>query len=177
MTQTSGVALDPDKLYEIVNGEPQEKEMGGAKHGGISSRLLRKLGRHVEAHRLGELYGPDTSFRVGENERIPDVAFVAAGRIPETGEPDGIWPFAPDLAVEVVSPNDLHERLQGKIREYFAAGVKQVWVISPESKTFTLYRSPIQVQVLAEADDLVCEELFPDFRCPLAEIFQTPGRR
>jgi Uma2 family endonuclease len=177
MTQASAVTLDPDKLYEIVNGEPREKEMGGARHGGVGSRLIIELGAHVKAHGLGGIYGPDTSFQVGANERIPDVAFVAAGRIPEAGEPDGIWPFAPDLAVEVLSPNDLHEKVHAKMREYFAAGVRQVWLVSPEFKTVTLYRSPTEPSVLTEADALTCEELFPGFRCPVADLFRAPGRR
>ena len=72
------------------------------------------------------MYGPDTSFQIGANERLPDVAFVAADRIPAWGEPEGMWPFAPDLAVEILSPTDLYEKVSGKIREYFAAGVRQV---------------------------------------------------
>jgi Uma2 family endonuclease len=80
----------------------------------------------VEAQRPGGVYGPDTSFQIGSNERLPDIAFVAADRIPPEGEPEGMWPFAPDLAVEILSPTDLHEKVSGTIREYFAAGVRQV---------------------------------------------------
>jgi Uma2 family endonuclease len=55
------------------------------------------------------VYGADTTFQLGANKRPPDVAFVSAARIPADGEPAGIRPLAPDLAVEVLSPNDLHE--------------------------------------------------------------------
>ena len=91
--------LDPAKEYEIINGIPKEKEMAGARHGGISTRLIIRLGAYVEANRLGGVYGPDTMFQIGANDRLPDVAFVAAARIPATGEPEGKWPLAPDLAV------------------------------------------------------------------------------
>ena len=79
--------LDPEKAYEIVAGQPEEKDMGGARHGGIGARLLIRVGSYVEAHRLGGVYGPDTSFQISPNERLPDIAFVAADRIPPEGEP------------------------------------------------------------------------------------------
>jgi Uma2 family endonuclease len=168
--------LNPEKEYEIVAGQPEEKKMGGARHGGIGARLLIRLGSYVEAQRLGGVYGPDTSFQIGSNERLPDIAFVAADRIPPAGEPEGMWPFAPDLAVEILSPTDLYERVSGKIREYFAAGVRQVWLISPEYKTVTIYQSPTQVRMLTEEDELVSDEIVPGFRCRLRELFQIPTR-
>ena len=61
--------LDPEKEYEIVVGQSEEKIMGGARHGGIGARLLIRLGSYVEAQRLGGVYGPDTSFQIGANER------------------------------------------------------------------------------------------------------------
>jgi Uma2 family endonuclease len=168
--------LNPEKEYEIVAGRPEEKAMGGARHGGIGARLLIRLGSYVEAQHLGGVYGPDTSFQIGPNERLPDIAFVAADRIPPEGEPQGMWPFAPDLAVEILSPTDLHEKVSGKIREYFAAGVRQVWLISPEFKTVTIYQSPTQVRMLTEEDDLSGDEILPGFRCRIRELFQPPTR-
>ena len=168
--------LNPEKEYEIVAGQPEEKVMGGARHGGIGARLLSRLCSYVEAQRLGGVYGPDTSFQIGPNERLPDVAFVAADRIPLEGEPEGMWPFAPDLAVEILSPTDLHEKVSGKIREYFAAGVRQVWLVSPEYKTVTIYQSPTQVRMLTEEDELIGDEILPGFRCRLRELFQSPTR-
>jgi len=168
--------LNPEKAYEIVAGQPEEKAMGGARHGGIGARLLTRLCSYVEAHRLGGVYGPDTSFQIGPNERLPDIAFVAADRIPPEGEPEGMWPFAPDLAVEILSPTDLHEKVSGTIREYFAAGVRQVWLISPEYHTATIYQSPTQVRILTEEDDLSSDEILPGFRCRLRELFLPPTR-
>jgi Uma2 family endonuclease len=87
MSTTTVVSLDPDKLYEIVDGQPEEKERPGARHSGICGRLTVKLGMYLTANQLGELY-PEGSFQIGANERIPDLAFVSAARIPPEGEPD-----------------------------------------------------------------------------------------
>jgi Uma2 family endonuclease len=176
MTVTTNIALDPEKEYEIVDGQPEEKEMGGARHGGVGTRLIVRLGSYVEAQGLGSVYGPDTTFQISQNERLPDVSFVRAARIPAEGEPEGIWPIAPDLAVEIISPTDLYEKMIGRVREYFAAGVQQVWLISPEHKTVTIYHSPTQAKIFSEADELVGDDILPGFRCRISELFQNPAR-
>jgi Uma2 family endonuclease len=148
--------------------------MGGARQSGVGARLIVRLGSYVEAHQLGGIYGPDTTFQIGENQRIPDVAFVAASRFPVEGEPESIWPMPPELAVEIISPNDLYERVISKVEEYFASGVRQVWLISLEHKTITIYSSPTHTTILTEADDLVSKELLPGFRCRVADLFRSP---
>jgi len=173
MSTTTAVALDPDKLYEIVDGQPEEKEMPGARHSGICARLAIELGVYLKANQLGGLY-VEGSFQIGRNERIPDLAFVPAARIPPEGEPDTKWPMPPELAVEVISPNDLYEKVYAKVMEYLAAGVKQVWLVSPEHHTVTIYRSATHITAFPGDGELVSEDVFPGFRCPLHEIFTSP---
>lgn len=174
MATMTVVALDPDKLYEIVDGQPEEKEMPGARHSGICARLTTVLGVYLKANRSGGLY-VEGSFQIGGNERIPDLAFVSATRIPTEGEPETKWPIPPDLAVEVMSPNDLYERVYAKTLEYLAAGVKQVWLVSPEHHTVTIYRSATNITAFAGDCELVSEDLFPGFHCALREIFTSPA--
>jgi Uma2 family endonuclease len=176
MATTPEIILNPEKEYELVNGQPEEKEMGGARHGGVGMRLGAEIWVHVKKHKLGGVYGSDTSFQIGQNERLPDVSFVAAERIPLEGEPEGIWPIAPDLAVEIISPNDLYEKVNSKVLEYLAAGVQQVWLVSPEHKTVTIFRSPTEVTVFSEDSELASEDLLPGFRCRLSDLFKTPTR-
>ena len=165
--------FEAEKFYEIVNGQLEEKDMAGARHGGVGMRLGARLVLHAEAHRLGEVYGVDTTFKIGANERIPDLAFVTAARLPDR-EPSGSWQMAPDLAVEIVSPTDIYEKVVIKAQEYLAAGVKQVWVISPEAKYIAIYRSMKDIAIFLEDEILECEDLLPGFRCPLREIFRAP---
>ncbi len=169
----AGVALDPEKEYEFVDGQPEEKGMAGAKHGGAASRLIRRLGAFVEAHNLGEVYS-ETGFQIGSNERIPDVAFVSLQHFPPEGEPEGKWLIAPDLAVEVISPNDIFDKVLSKMKECFAAGVRQVWLISTEHKIVIIHRSLAQATFFSEDDELVSEDLLPGFRCRVSELFKSP---
>ena len=145
--------------------------MPTAKHSGISTRLTIELGIYLKKNKIGRVYGDNTIFRIGVNKRIPDVAFVSSEKIPPMGEPLDIWEFAPDLAVEVISPSERHNEVERKISDYFAAGVRQVWKIVPELKTLTIYFSPTETKILTEKDEICCEEILPRFRLKLSDIF------
>ncbi len=153
----------------------EDKNMAGARHSGVGVRLIIRLGSHVEENNLGGIYGADATFVIGRRDRLPDVSFVSASRIPPEGEPETKWHLAPDLAVEIISPNDIYSEIEDKIYDYFSAGVKQVWVISSEHKTLTIFHSPTQTTILTKDDVLTCEELFPNFRLSLKEVFKMPA--
>jgi Uma2 family endonuclease len=173
MTAQAEIAYDIDKDYEVVDGIMEEK-MAGGKHGRTIMRLGARLQMHVEARNLGDIYSPDTTFQIGQNERLPDLAFVSVERIPEEGVPEGKWEIAPDLAIEVISPNDPWEKVNSKVAAYFAAGVREVWLVSLGQRTISIYNSPTQIRILKEDDELTSEELLPGFSCRLSEIFGEP---
>lgn len=163
-----------EKVYELVDGKKEAKEMGSSRHGGVGTRLIIRLGGYVEAHGLGAVYGPDTTFQISRNERMPDVSFLSAARIPSEGETDEKWPLAPDLAVEVISPSETWLKVNRKLRDYFAAGVQQIWLLSPELREVHVYDSPKAITVLTEEDEVVNETLLPGFRLRIGELFRQP---
>jgi Uma2 family endonuclease len=154
-----------EKIYELVDGKQEAKIMGSSRHGGVGTRLIIRLGGYVEAHNLGAVYGPDTTFQISSNERMPDVSFLSAARIPHEGETDEKWPL---------SPNETWLKVNRKLRDYFAAGVQQVWLLSPELREAHVYDSPKTITVLAEEDELTNGSLLPGFRCRISELFQQP---
>ncbi len=165
-----------EKRFELVDGKMEAKEMGSSKHGGIGTRLIIEMGMHVKLNRLGAVYGPDTTFQIGGNERMPDVSFLSAARIPEEGETNKKWPIAPDLTAEVISPNETWENVNSKVRDYFAAGVKTVWLLSPELREIHVRDSVKTGKILWEDEDLTDDALLPGFRCRISELFQQPAR-
>lgn len=171
------VELDLERDYEIVNGQPEVKEMASALHGGVTARLIGELWIYLKQTGVGSLYTPDTTFMIGKNERLPDIGFVSAERFPEAGEPVGKWEIVPDVAIEVISPNDIWIKVNQKRHDYFAAGVREVWFISLEGKEAQLWTSPYAVQALSENDDLASETLLPGFRCRLGDLFQAAVRQ
>lgn len=158
------------KNYEFVNGKLEKKNMPNAKHSGIAGRLTGELFIYLKKNKIGRVY-PEAHFQIGADKRIPDVAFVSEDKIPETGEPQKFWTFAPDLAIEIVSPTDFYQDVLEKIYDYFEAEVKQVWLINPEKETLTIYFSAVETKVLSKNDFLTCEEILPKFRLKLSDIF------
>ena len=96
---------------------------------------------------------------------------MSKDRLPEGPTSDGYIYIAPDLAVEVVSPNDTAYEVWRKVLEYLDAGVALVWVIDPEARTAQIYRRDGSTDLLREDGELSGEDVLPEFRCRLATIF------
>ncbi len=159
---------------ELVQGELAHLTPTGGEHGALVVRIGRLLDEHVEAHDLGVCCGAETGFilqRDPDTVRAPDAAVVLKSRIPETGIPAGYWPFAPDLAVEVVSPSDRLADVHVKIAEYFAAGTRLVWLVEPETRMVHLYGSAREVEVVGTEQDLDGGDVLPGFRCDVRRLF------
>lgn len=164
--------------YEIVDGEIVERSMPNPQHARIEARITTALSLYVENNPIGEIY-TECNFELKKGLiRIPDVAFVSFERFPKDGEPTGSrWKTAPDLAVEIISPTDDYKAVFQKISEYFVNGVRQIWLIEPGEKTLTIYRSRKDVTILTENDELVSQDILPNFTLKLSNIFRKPGRK
>ncbi len=164
-----------DVSYEVIRGQRAEIPPMSPYANWIAGRLGFRLGPHVEARKLGRVV-PEVLFILdveADERRRPDLAYVSAERwpldrlFPETGD----WPIVPDLAVEVISPNEHFEAVLAKVQEYFDFGVKQVWVIVPLARKLYLYDSPARVQILTDADALD-NSIVPGFVLTIDELFQ-----
>ena len=82
--------------------------------------------------------------------------------------------IAPNLAVEVVSPNDLVYEIDEKVEEYLEAGVELVWVVNPVTRTVRVHRADRPGVTLREMDELTGDDLLPGFRCRVSDLFQLP---
>ena len=145
----------------------------------LAGVIMAALRAHVIPRKLGIVTAPDGMLRLDPGQvRIPDIAFIAWERIPEGRlVAVAIGPFAPDLAVEVLSPSNTKAELARKRRHYFAAGVRLVWEVDPRARTVAVYVAPEQVIVLVETETLTGGEVLPDFAYPLADLFGELDRR
>jgi Uma2 family endonuclease len=177
-TTTTRAATEADLMatprdgrkYELVDGEIRMSP-AGFRHGAVCTALVLRLLGFVKERRLGYVVDSSTGFRLpGGNVRCPDVAFVARGRFADEKLTEGFSPLPPDLAVEVVSPEDRPRALFDKVGEYLDAGVPLVWVIDPQKRVATVYRSVTDVRTLAASDELEGENVVPGFRCRLSDL-------
>ena len=165
---------DDGYKYELVEGELIRMPPTGAEHGQIVTNVASLLRNHVKQYNLGVVCAADTGFWLKRNPdlvRAPDASFVSKERIPSEGIPRSYWPFAPDLAVEVISPNDRFDDVLEKVAEYFAAGTRLVWVVHPKTQTVLVYRSLHHVRSLGPDDELSGEDVIPGFICRVMELF------
>jgi Uma2 family endonuclease len=159
---------------ELIEGRLYEMEPPGAVHGRVAAVIGALLYAHVEREGLGIAFTSEVGFHLASDPdtvRAPDVAFVARERVPATGIPRGYWPGPPDLAIEVVSPNDRHSQVEGKALHWLDAGARAVVVVDPPLRTATVYRSRRDVRILAVGELLDLADVVPGWSPPVGEFF------
>src|SRR5262249_3516105 len=148
------LAMPDGDRYELVDGELLEPNVG-TKSQWIGGRLARFLGNFAEDRGLGWVIS-EGSFQCFLDDpgkvRRPAIAFVTGGRFPGGQIPEGHCRIAPDLAVEVVSPNDTYSEVEEKVQEYLRAGVRLVWVVDPPTKSVRVHRPDGSDAYRREAD-------------------------
>ena len=162
--------------YELVSGELRTMSPTGAQHAALIWRLAELLGPFVRKHDLGLGMGGDPGFvlsRDPDTVLAPDVAFISRERLATNPAGPAFWRGAPDLAVEVMSPNDRVHEVDEKAKAWIEAGVRMVWVVNPAWRTVTVYRSATDLKTLTEDSDLDGQDVLPGFRCRVADLFLT----
>ena len=166
-----------NRLCELVDGTLVEKAMGF-----YEARLAMRLGRmidtFVDENDLGVCVGADGMMRIATGlVRIPDVSFIGWDRLPGREAPtEPIPDLAPDLAVEALSEGNTKAEMVRKVREYFDACVRLVWLIDPKKRTTRVFSAP-EKSILVRADQsLDGGDVLPGFVRSLADLLDR-GRR
>ena len=171
---------------EVVNREIVEMSPPEIKHVRIARNLFILLYQFATEQKLGEVWPDNAPYILDEDprkdwvygSRVPDVSFVARERMEahhaEYGE-EGPLRLAPDLAVEIISPNDRYSEVNKKITDYLRYGVRAVWIIDPQARTVRIcapdYPGGI---ILKEEDSLTGDPVLPGWSVAVAEILGEP---
>lgn len=164
---------DDGHRRELVRGEVRTTPPAGHEHGRITTRLTWRLAQYVEAQDLGAVYAAETGFKIASDPdtvRAPDVAFVSNARLGAVTSKQGYWPGAPDLAVEVVSPQDTYVDVQDKVDNWLAAGSRMVIVVNPHKRTVAMHQGTT-ITLLTEDELLETGEVVPGWKVPVRELF------
>ncbi|MBI2805553.1 MAG: Uma2 family endonuclease [Planctomycetes bacterium] len=159
------------RQQELVRGEVIVMPPPEGLHGATCVRTVHRLSNFVHAGPGGTLVCNDTGFiteRDPDSVRGPDISYWAKGRLAEI--PVGYIEIPPDMLVEVLSPSNTTKKILEKLREYFAKGVRLVWVISPEDRTLTVYRQPDEGRLLHETAKATGEDVLPGFECRVSDL-------
>ena len=165
-----------DEAYrvELVRGRLVRMSAVSLLHARIVPRLIRVLGDYLDDHPVGEIFA-DCGFKLESDPdtvRGPDIAFIRQERISALERP-GFVRGAPDLAIEVLSPDDRPGDVREKLDDYFRAGVPVVVVVDPQKKSAAIHRSSALPVVLRGAHAVLeIGDPIPGFTCTLGEIFK-----
>ncbi len=165
---------DDGMRHELIYGELRTMSPAGSEHGWVAMRFGVRLASFVERQQLGRVYAAETGFWLARNPdlvRAPDAAFVRQERLPAAGEETGYFPGAPDLAVEVVSPNDQPAEIEQKVATWLAYGTRMVIVVYPRSRTARVHRPGQPPRDLSEGDAIEGADVVPGWTLPLRELF------
>jgi Uma2 family endonuclease len=160
--------------FELVHGELRVMSPAGGQHGRIAGKLFLRIANFVEQHDLGQTFAAETGFiirRHPDSVRAPDVAFVSHQRLGTYANHPGYLPFAPNLAAEVISPNDLPSDVEEKTLAWLHAGVELVLVVDPPTRSVREYRSPEEIRNFDEQHELRFIDVLPGLVIPIGELF------
>ena len=158
---------------EWVLGRPLQKVSPTRRHAVVQLAVATRL--FTWARGRGQV-GPEWRFRItppGEITRplVPDVAYVANARLaslpPEDRETP---PIAPDIVVEIRSPDDRTADVEHKLRVYLAAGAGMVLIVDPDRRTMDAFEADAEPRGYGAGDRFVSVR-FPDLTFSLEEIF------
>lgn len=165
---------DDSLRRELVHGELHEMSPAGFRHGRVAARIAHLLDAHTSQAGIGVTLGAETGFVLAldpDTVRAPDAAFISKERADAVGDTAKFWPGAPDLAVEVLSPEDSFHYIQEKALEWIDAGCVAVLVLDPQMRTATVYRSGGQAHVYGASDTVDLGDTVPGFSVSVAELF------
>ncbi len=162
---------DDGNLHELDEGElivmPPPRPRHGMVQAAVADALrqaARKAGSGMVLTECGFRLAPDVV-------QAPDVAFIREERRAEIAW-DRYCEFGPDLAVEILSPEDNAGRLQRKVARYLAAGTGIVWVLDPDSVAVTVYRKSGVFRTLNAGETIDAPELLPGFSIQVRALFE-----
>jgi Uma2 family endonuclease len=166
---------DDGMRHELIYGELQTMPPSSGEHGWVTSNVHDSLSPHVRTHGLGRVFAAETGFllaRAPDLVRAPDVAFVREERVEAVGRREGYWPGAPDLVVEVISPNDRAGEVEQKVRTWLEHGTLLVLTVYPDTRRVRVHRPSRPHEELMETDVLDGTDVVPGWTVPVRDFFQ-----
>ena len=163
---------DSEVRYELVRGEVVETASHGSFHGDVVALITSSLASFVRQHNLGRVK-VEAHYRLDDHTlRVPDVSFVSAEHQAQIEDPTRFVPFAPDLAIEIISPSETHTTVRAKLEDYRAAGTAVMWLVYPDARSVDVhYLQAGRIVRFGPDETLTLEAVLPGFNLSLKHIF------
>lgn len=180
---TDARPITGEELAELPDRGPCELVLGrivpmsptGGEHGRVEGNFYAALRSFVRPRKLGQVLVGEVGIfthRGPDSVRGADVAYISNERYQRLKSSRGFLDVAPELVVEVLSPDDRPGELRHKLQEYFEAGVRLVWVADPDARTVAAYRSTTDVRPFRDSDSLPGDDVLPGFEVAVRTLFE-----
>lgn len=169
-------SLDDGGAYcDLVRGKIVKKEQPFTSHGYFTANVAFHLLQFVRQHDIGRVGGAGAGVvteRDPDTVRGPDVTFYSYQRIPRGPLPQGYWPIAPELVIEIRSIDDRWEDIIDQAAEYLAAGVLTVAVVDPEALRVHLFATDRVALIINRDEELTFPDILPGFAIQVGKLFE-----
>ena len=165
--------MDDGRRYELIGGELIVVPSPRPKHQRVSGRIFNKFENFLKNNYLGEVFDAPIDIVLGEHIVQPDILFIAKGRLDIIGELN--IQGAPDLVVEILSPNTAAHDKKKKSQLYFKHGVKEYWLVDPDAKLVDVFKAGEKEWRWVgtfDQDDILGSSLLPGLEIKLFEVFK-----
>jgi Uma2 family endonuclease len=166
------LGLNDEVSFEIINGKALMSPSPELFHQRWARKIFVAVQRHVEAHKLGEVFFAPVDVVLDETNVVqPDIIFVStasAGILDRRGVMG-----APDLAVEIISPTSLRRDRYDKRELYARFGVKEFWladVANQSIEVLSLQEGAYRLLCCATTEGRVRSEVLPEFELDVASL-------
>jgi Uma2 family endonuclease len=168
---------DDGNRYEVIEGELYVSTAPGFPHQSALANLFSECCIYLKDHPIGRVFW-NLELEFDEFDGvIPDVVFISHERLNQTLA-GGRLTGAPEIVVEALSPGKANENRDRVVKRqlYSSRGVSEYWILDPENHTIEVSRKRkqggLELAVILRADDELTSPLLPDFRIPVAKIFE-----
>ena len=181
MVQTIGKKLTLEEFfalsegngrYEFIDGEAVPKVSPKRFHAGTQKALLMLLNDWAQQH--GHFYPEWAAIlkRHGEDwVPVPDLAYISYDRLSAEWQEDEACPMPPDLAIEIISPDQSFGEMAEKATDYLTAGVLRVWVVDPKARSITVFYPDAPPQTCI-GDMVLTDSLFEGLELTAKQVFE-----
>ena len=176
VTPEEFLAMPDAVAFELVDGQLVERNLGAE-----SSSIAMRIGHFFEAHfdtdPIAHVFGSVATFKCfpvdPDMHRRADVSIILKSRLPGGKRPTGMLKLPPDLAVEVISPNDVWDEVSEKVELYLDSGYRVVWVADPRLRQVHVHRPDGRPVIYREDDMIDLPDVLPGFSRRVGDFFAS----
>ena len=161
-----------DITYELIDEQAVPKMSPNKFHSRLTRSLLKILEQWGEER--GEI-GVEWAVKLTRLGRdwvpVPDLLYVSYQRLSPDWNQDEACPVAPELVIEIISPEQTFGQLAAKARDYLDAKVLRVWVVDSKARSITVFYPDAAPQTYM-GDTLLTDPLFDGLEFTAKQLFQ-----